>query len=150
MSYNVIEFEENIMILKANLNPMFNAMTEFANHKLENKPYYLDLLPKTAKITNQNSANLYFSRDLANTDDLLTVLQNMEFDPDVDQAGNLVVLNYVGENLYDELEEFFDVIAPFVEPGSYMRFEGESQEFFEYVFDGKTMHENVGTITWED
>lgn len=150
MSYNITEFEEDITISKENLKPMLKALTKFANNKLKNKPYYINLLPKNTKITDQNSANLYFGRDPANTDNLLTILQNMMFDPDFDNAGNLVALNYVGENLYDELNEFFDVIAPFVEPDSYASFEGESQDFFQYAFDGKTMHEKIGKIVWTD
>ena len=150
MSYYITEFDEDIKILKANLKPMFNALTTFANHQLKTKPYYLDLLPKNTKITPQNSANLYFSGDPANTDDLLTILQNMQFEPAFDDAGNLVALNYVGEKAYDEIDEFFAIIAPFVEPKSYASFEGDEQDFFQYAFDGKTMHEKVGTITWED
>lgn len=150
MSYNITEFEEDITILKANLKPMFNAMTKFANTGIKNKPYYLALLPENTKLTDQNSANLYFGQNPTNTSDILTILQNMLFDPEFDKDGNLIALNYVGENLYDEFENFLDVIAPFVEPKSYMRFEGESQEFFEYVFDGKTMKEKIGKIVWED
>ena len=150
MSYNITEFEEDITILKANLKPMFDALTKFANNKIKNKPYRLVSLPKNTKITDQNIANLYFGQNPGNTNDILTILQNMMFDPEFDKDGNLTALTYVGENLYDEIEEFFKVIAPFVEPGSYASFEGESQDFFQYKFNGKTMEEKVGTITWED
>jgi hypothetical protein len=150
MTRNITELEEKMVIKKDNFKPITTALTTFAKPKLKNKPYYSVVLAENVKVTDKNAANIYFGQEITETNDLITILENMMFEPEFNKNGDLTIMRYVGESLYNAFEEFFDIVAPFVEPGSHISFEGENQEFFQYAFDGKTMREKAGTITWED
>lgn len=44
----------------------------------------------------------------------------------------------------DDTEYFFNIIAPYVKPGSYISFQGEDDNMWAYYFDGKSWEEYYG------
>lgn len=150
MGYYITEINEDITIKKQNIVPAFRALTIFAKNKLNTEKTHSVFLPDGTVFTNANSANIYFGGQVADTDDLLVIMHNMSFEPFVDESGDIISFSYAGEKWYQQIEDFADVIAPFVEPDSVIDFEGEQGEFFRYTFDGQTMREKAGTIEWED
>ena len=63
-------------------------------------------------------------------------------------AGDIVGLYFDREHLTDEVEDTLDAIAPFVDAGSYMEFEGEDMSVWRYLFDGEKVEEIYPTVDW--
>ena len=63
-------------------------------------------------------------------------------------AGDIVGLYFDREHLTDEVEDTLDAIAPFVDAGSYMEFEGEDMCVWRYLFDGEKVDEIYPTVDW--
>jgi hypothetical protein len=65
------------------------------------------------------------------------LMAEFRWKPTTGENGDLIDLEFTGQKLGDD-EEFFDVIAPFVESGSYIEVEGEDNDKWRWVFkDGK-------------
>jgi len=63
-------------------------------------------------------------------------------------AGDIVSLYFDREHLTDTVEDTLDAIAPFVDAGSYMEFEGEDMCVWRYLFDGEKVEEIYPTVDW--
>lgn len=48
----------------------------------------------------------------------------------------------------DEIESFFNIIAPYVEAGSYIAFQGEDDSVWAYYFDGRKCEEYWGMVVF--
>lgn len=66
-----------------------------------------------------------------------------------DETGDITDLHFSGEKLGDELE-FFKVIAPFVEKGSFLEMQGEDGSLWRWMFDGTTCKEVYARVEWDD
>jgi hypothetical protein len=75
------------------------------------------------------------------------VLNQLGFQTSLDDEG-LRIEWYDGEKKGDE-EHFLEALAPFVKPGSYIEWEGEDRQRWRQDFDGETMTERSGRISWE-
>lgn len=64
------------------------------------------------------------------------IFKEFDFEVDKDAEGNLSDIIFTGEKTRYE-EEFFETLAPFVEPGSFVSFYGEDNSIWRYCFDGK-------------
>jgi len=60
---------------------------------------------------------------------------------------NVIGIKFEGENNGSD-KEIFEVIAPYVEEGSYIEMCGEEGEIWRWVFDGKTCVEKTPTVKW--
>ena len=81
---------------------------------------------------------------------LPTILDSLGWDTVIDpDSGDIIDINFVGENMHDE-EDLFRIIAPFVEPGSFIQMNGGSIDFWEWRFDGKTCKEVPGKVVFEE
>lgn len=78
--------------------------------------------------------------------DVAAVLKEVGFETSEEEEG-LRVDWYVGEKSGDEAH-FFEALAPFAKPGSYMEWEGEDRQRWRWEFDGTTMTTKTGTISW--
>lgn len=58
-------------------------------------------------------------------------------------------ITFTGEKAGDE-DKLFAAIAPFVRAGSYVAFHGEDGAHWRWYFDGNTVREQVGEITYKD
>ena len=63
-------------------------------------------------------------------------------------AGDIVGLTSDREHLTDEVEDTLDAIAPFVDEGSYLEFEGEDFCVWRYLFDGVKVEKIYPTVDW--
>jgi hypothetical protein len=79
--------------------------------------------------------------------DIEGALHAWRYDPEADEHGDIVDVQFIGEKLGDELL-FFKAIAPFVEPGSFIEMRGEDGGMWRWVFDGTTCKEVYATVTW--
>ena len=62
-------------------------------------------------------------------------------------------INYIefgGEKLSDDHVVFSNIIAPHVEPGSWVEWQGEDGERWRWEFNGKTVRENRACVMYED
>ena len=64
------------------------------------------------------------------------IFKEFDFEVDKDAEGNLSDIVFTGEKTRYE-EEFFETLAPFVEPGSFVSFYGEDNSIWRYCFDGR-------------
>ena len=64
------------------------------------------------------------------------IFKEFDFEVDKDAEGNLSDIIFTGEKTRYE-EEFFETLAPFVEPGSFVSFYGEDNSIWRYCFDGR-------------
>jgi hypothetical protein len=63
-------------------------------------------------------------------------------------AGDIVGLTFDREHLTYEVEDTLDAIAPFVDEGSYLEFEGEDFCVWRYLFDGVKVEKIYPTVDW--
>lgn len=74
------------------------------------------------------------------------IFNQLGFDTEIDKNGNLRVLHY--DNKSDQEKLFLEACAPYVTPGSYIIWEGESGAMWKNTFDGTTMNKENATIIW--
>ena len=75
-------------------------------------------------------------------------LEAWEFDVDTDDQGNIISLWFDGEKAGDE-DFMIEAIAPYVEAGSYLDFRGEDDAHWRWEFDGKTVTNQVGRVSFD-
>lgn len=63
-------------------------------------------------------------------------LKEIRYEPEYDNEGNIVNVEFTGEKFGDE-EIFFMALAPYIEKGSYISFEGEDGCEWTWFFNGK-------------
>lgn len=64
---------------------------------------------------------------------------------ETNEAGDIVEISLENERLGEE-DQWFDAIAPYVEPGSYIDMEGEDGYVWRYYFDGEHCEEYSGVL----
>lgn len=63
--------------------------------------------------------------------------------------GEYAIVHISHTDKWHELDEqMLECLAPFVEPGSYLEFEGEESERWRYWFDGQQLVEDIPDIIW--
>lgn len=85
---------------------------------------------------------------LIESNDISSAFEAWRWLPEIDDEGNVVDLDFVGEKLGDE-QILFDTIAPFVETGSYIIVAGEDGEngkIWRWRFDGELCHYEIGKV----
>ena len=75
------------------------------------------------------------------------IFEQLGFDTDVDEEGNLRVLFYDNKTGQEEL--FLEACAPYVDQGSYIIWHGEDNAMWQNEFDGETMNTKHAKIVWE-
>lgn len=70
---------------------------------------------------------------------------------EMDRDGNIECIYYEHSKFNSGwVEEFFEAIAQYVEPGSFITFCGEDDCLWAYYFDGLSVREYTGCITYGD
>lgn len=78
-------------------------------------------------------------------DDILDVIADFGLTAEVDNSGNIANIYHEDNKFYEDvLKSLFDVLAPFVEAGSYITFRGEDDSIWAYYFDGSECKEYQG------
>jgi len=75
-------------------------------------------------------------------------LFELAWEAEVDEDYNIVRVVFQAEKLGDE-PQFFGVLGPFVDPGSFIEMRGEDGERWRWTFDGSTMRESKARVSWE-
>lgn len=79
-------------------------------------------------------------------DNAVDILKAVGFEIEEDEKG-ICSLSYDDKTGCEE--EFLAALAPIVEEGSYIEWEGEEHgDFYRYEFDGKTMGVRRGEVVW--
>lgn len=82
--------------------------------------------------------------------DLVAILDYWRYEATVDdETGDITDLSFNGEKLGDELQ-LFQVIAPWVEKGSYLEVSGEDGTVWRWFFDGQTCQEQYANMDYDD
>lgn len=68
--------------------------------------------------------------------------------PEIDRDGNITELEFVGERLDDDYT-FFEALAPFVEPGSFIEMSGEDGCVWRWHFHNGKCYDEDAMITYE-
>ena len=77
-------------------------------------------------------------------------LEEYGYAPKIDDDGNVVDLDFVGDKIaYDE-EVMFKKIATYVEDGSYIEMSGEDGARWRWVFSSGTVKEVRAKVVWDD
>lgn len=84
----------------------------------------------------------------ATTKTLPEMLLAWRYSADVDDYGNIICLWFRGQPLGDDAL-LFQALAPFVDAGSYLTFEGEDGACWRWVFDGQCAFERQGKLVFE-
>lgn len=79
-------------------------------------------------------------------DNVVDILEAVGFEVHVDERG-ICGVHYDSKTGCEEA--FLGALAPVVEPGSYINWQGEEySDIYRYDFDGQTMTVSTGTIQW--
>lgn len=77
------------------------------------------------------------------------IFQYFGLTAEFNQRGDIDGLGYeYAKFRVDEMEEFFSTIAPFMEEGSYIAFEGADSSLWAYYFNGQSWKEYSGEVTF--
>jgi hypothetical protein len=123
--------------------------------KKEKKSAALEALKKLGNGSNDPRAhgNGYFSwmndTDPDQWDSIKEAMSEWRYPVQFDKEGNVVGIGFNGEKMGQE-EFMFQTIAPFVEAGSCIHMRGEDGSQWRWEFDGKTMKEKQGKVSFED
>lgn len=79
-------------------------------------------------------------------EDAAAIFAELGFETFIDGDGALMLISY-DSKIGDE-EMFVAAVAPFVTPGSYMRWRGEDGEMWGWDFDGTSMIRRAAVVTW--
>lgn len=124
MGYRVFQRDSKFSILAGNKRPALNALLGYdAEQVLKNR----------------------FRRPSGNQSTLESLLKEWDWQVETDADGNITDICFENERLGEEYE-WFDRIAPYVVPGSYIAFEGEDGAIWCHYFDGKRCTEHQGKI----
>lgn len=66
-----------------------------------------------------------------------------------DVLGNLSEIEFTGQKAGNE-DKLFELVAPYVEAGSYISFVGEDNEIFQYSFNGKNCEAVYPLLIWPE
>jgi hypothetical protein len=75
--------------------------------------------------------------DLANAPSVASVLERLGFDVDHDSYGGLSIIGY--DNKKGDEGIFIQTLAPFIESGSYIEWQGEDSQAYRWGFHGGEM-----------
>lgn len=128
MGYNILIIKTNFRIVAGNTDSVLLILKNLATRKQD-----------FAFVKN----NL-----VIDSNDISSAFEARRWLLEIDDEGNIVDLDFVGEKLGDE-QILFDAIAPFVETGSYIIVAGENGEsgkVWRWRFDGKHCNYKVGKI----
>lgn len=77
------------------------------------------------------------------------VFEYFRFSVQSDEHGNLSEIEFTGQKAGSE-DKLFELVAPYVEAGSYISFAGEDNELFQYSFNGKDCETVYPLLLWPE
>ena len=124
--------ECKFFIKKENIEKAFNTLRDYAKTKIENKERlsWIDL------------------HSVAYSETLTEALESCDFDILYNDNGDVYDVDWISEKLGDH-DVILDVIAPYIEDGSYLQMYGEDGEHWKWVFEDDKCHYKTSKIVWE-
>lgn len=92
--------------------------------------------------------NIYDEDSILNAKTLNEALNEISWDTEEDDKGNITYMRFDGEKLGDE-GVIFDAIAPYVKKGSFIEMGGEDSHIWRWVFNGKKCVEKDAVLKWD-
>jgi hypothetical protein len=92
---------------------------------------------------------LPWGRDIYRAHNLSQIFSAFDYDIEIDQDGDIIDLDFFGEKLTGDEMKLWQVIAPFVDVGSYIQCSGERGDVWRWVFNGTTCREIYPEVTWD-
>jgi len=138
MGYYVNTAETKIFLDKKHFNSVYERMCELNDHDdLKRGGRH----PKTEEYTTRYNPNVWFSWMDYNypetCSDMFAILTALGFEYRLDIDGNLVDLIY-SDKIGNE-DYFLTCFSGYIEPGSYITYQGEDGTYWRYVFTDKDM-----------
>lgn len=138
MGYYMDQVDQDFRIKKENIQKAWNSL--------------LDIM-KVEKKTICDSSGYHYSwidtDAVLNAETFEKALSEARFDVETDNNGDIVDIYFNGEKLGDE-EIILGSIAPYVESGSYITFQGECDERWKWKFINGTLEEIGGHWVFDD
>jgi hypothetical protein len=169
MGYSMTQNKATFKINGSNVQKAFNAIKS-----IKNSICYVDLYD-LQKTTNLKSALAKFGWDLKfekldqpqiTLDDVKSKLHNIlafskanslskeKLEGDLEdliknfpKEPSVVGISFMGEGYSDDIE-LFNILAPFVEAGSFIEMNGEEGETWRWLFDGTSCQEKHPKVEW--
>ncbi|MFI6834042.1 hypothetical protein ACIBG5_43515 [Kribbella sp. NPDC050241] len=91
---------------------------------------------------------LHAARQDRGITDLGDILRAFRFEPMLEPDGELYGVEFVGENIGDDLH-LWTALAPFVEPGGEMIWLGEDDALSRWYFDGEAPKVGAGRMVFD-
>lgn len=82
------------------------------------------------------------------SENLINALNEIRWEPDTNDDGNIDYIEFNGEKIGDE-DIFFNAIAPYVKDGSYIEMVGEDNYRWRWVFHDGMVEEKAAKIIWD-
>lgn len=132
MGYCVEMKECEFFIKKENIDKAFNTLREYAKTKIENKERlsWIDL------------------HGVAYSETLTEALECCDFDILYNDNGDVYDVDWISEKLGDH-DVILDVIAPYIEDGSYLQMYGEDGDTWRWVIKDNKCYWKTPKIIWE-
>jgi len=86
---------------------------------------------------------------ILNASNLAEVMEEFKYELSVDDLGNVYDIGYDSDKQGDE-ETIFRVIAPYVEPDSYIEMLGEDGDRWRYLFKDGVLKILQGRVVWDE
>ena len=87
--------------------------------------------------------------ELKEANNLVDAIKAWRWQPQLDASGDIDAIYFEGEKLGDDAV-LFNVLAPFVEAGSFIELRGEDGRLWRWAFKGGTMQEKMGKVVFEE
>lgn len=88
--------------------------------------------------------------EFQNQEDFSKILSDFGVFSSEDEKGNIVEVVYDYNKFYTDLGQMLEIIAPYVEKGSYFAFRGEDDCLWAYYFDGAACQVYQGAVIFPD
>jgi hypothetical protein len=77
---------------------------------------------------------------------LAEILREVGFDLDEEEDGTITGMHYDSKTGCQDI--FLEALAPYVKAGSYIEWQGEEGEQYRFDFNGTSMTQRSGVVTW--
>lgn len=134
MGYNIQQTAATFCIKKENKTKAFEAV--FAITSKQSFPYSKRKIATLKEIM----AEWRWKITLQET-------KTVEEGDEIVRTGDVIDISFEGEKIGDD-SRLFEVLAPFVEPGSFIQMVGEDGKQWRWVFDGSTCRRIEPVLAW--
>jgi hypothetical protein len=88
------------------------------------------------------------NKDIRESQTLGELIEAFRYKPNYKDNGSIDGISFNGSKLGDD-RFFFSIIAPYVEKGSFLSYQGDDGCLWKWVFNDKKMEEKTGRITYK-